>query len=125
MGWKKFTKTEKGAASQIKHESHVDGFFDIEGVVHYEFLHQGQTGNHWHYLEVLQHLRENVRRRTPQLWRNNSWFLHHDEPAHELLLILEFLANINTTVLLQPPYSPDLAPADFFLFPKLKSILKG
>jgi hypothetical protein len=30
-----------------------------------------------------------------------------------------------TTFLPQPPYSPDLAPADFFLFPKLKSTLKG
>jgi len=29
------------------------------------------------------------------------------------------------TVVPQPPYSPDLAPADFFLFPKLKSSLKG
>jgi len=28
------------------------------------------------------------------------------------------------TVVLQPPYSPDLAPADFFLFPKFKSTLK-
>jgi hypothetical protein len=27
-------------------------------------------------------------------------------------------------VLPQPPYSPGLAPADFFLFPKLKSTLK-
>jgi hypothetical protein len=27
--------------------------------------------------------------------------------------------------LLQPPYSPDLAPADFFLFPKMKMQLKG
>jgi hypothetical protein len=24
-----------------------------------------------------------------------------------------------------PPYSPDLAPCDFWLFPKLKSFLKG
>jgi hypothetical protein len=24
-----------------------------------------------------------------------------------------------------PSYSPDLAPADFWLFPKLKSVLKG
>ena len=24
-----------------------------------------------------------------------------------------------------PPYSPDLAPCDFFLFPKIKSALKG
>jgi len=30
-----------------------------------------------------------------------------------------------TTVLPQSPYSPDLAPADFYLFPKLKSMLKG
>jgi hypothetical protein len=25
----------------------------------------------------------------------------------------------------QPPYSPDLAPCDFWLFPKLKNALKG
>jgi hypothetical protein len=28
-------------------------------------------------------------------------------------------------VLEHPPYSPDLAPSDFFLFPKIKEILKG
>jgi len=28
-------------------------------------------------------------------------------------------------VLDHPPYSPDLAPADYFLFPKVKSLLKG
>jgi hypothetical protein len=39
--------------------------------------------------------------------------------------IRDFLADTNTTVLPQPPYSPDLALANFFLFPKLKSSLKG
>jgi len=29
------------------------------------------------------------------------------------------------TVLDHPPYSPDLAPADYILFPKVKSHLKG
>jgi hypothetical protein len=33
-------------------ESHVDGLFDTSGVVHHEFLCQGQTVNHWYYLEV-------------------------------------------------------------------------
>ena len=28
-------------------------------------------------------------------------------------------------VMLQPPYSPDLAPCDFFLFQKVKSAVKG
>jgi hypothetical protein len=35
------------------------------------------------------------------------------------------LAKHGTAQLQQPPYSPDLAPCDFFLFPKLKKVLKG
>jgi len=37
----------------------------------------------------------------------------------------EFLATKQITVLEHPTYSPDLAPSDFFLFPKIKEILKG
>jgi hypothetical protein len=66
--------------------------------------------NRWYYLKVLKCLRENVRRKSPQLWRNNSWFLHHDNvPVHASLLIHDFLANKNATVFPQPL---DLAPAD-------------
>ena len=52
--------------------------------------------------------------------------LHHDNaPAHVPLLIREILTKNETNVTPQPPYSRDLAPADFFFFPKLKSSLKG
>jgi len=37
----------------------------------------------------------------------------------------EFLATKQVTVLEHPADSPDLAPSDFFLFPKIKEILKG
>ena len=37
----------------------------------------------------------------------------------------EFLAKNSTNIIEQPPYSPDMAPADFFLFPKLKLPLRG
>jgi len=68
-----------------------------------------------------------VGRKRPQAWTNKTWMLHHDNaPAHASLLIREFLTKQETIVVPQPPpYSPDLAPADFFLFPKLKSTLKG
>jgi len=36
-----------------------------------------------------------------------------------------FLATKQMTVLEHPVYSPDLAPSYFFLFPKIKEILKG
>jgi len=52
--------------------------------------------------------------------------LHHDNAsAHASLLIRSYLAKHQTSVVPHPPYSPDLAPADFFLFPKLKTTLKG
>jgi hypothetical protein len=43
----------------------------------------------------------------------------------DVLLIHEFLTKHEATVVPQPPYSPYLAPADFILFPKFKSSLKG
>jgi hypothetical protein len=39
--------------------------------------------------------------------------------------VKQFLANKNITVLEHPPYLPDLAPCNFYLFPKIKSVLKG
>ena len=74
----------------------------------------------------MKRLREAVRRKRPEAWTNKTWMLHHDNaPPHASLLIREFFAKQETIVVSQPPYSPDLAPADFFLFPKLKSTLRG
>jgi transposase len=39
--------------------------------------------------------------------------------------VREFVASKQITVLEYPPYSPDVAPSDFFLFPKIKEMLKG
>jgi hypothetical protein len=39
--------------------------------------------------------------------------------------VREILVSKQVTVLDHPPYSPDLAPKDLFLFPKIKEILKG
>jgi transposase len=77
-------------------------------------------------LEELKKLRQKFRRKRPEIFANNSWILHHDNaPAHTALSVREILATKRITVLEHPPYSPDLAPSDFFLFPKVKEILKG
>jgi len=100
-------------------------FFDIQGTVKAEWVPSGQTVNWQYYVEVLTKLREHVRRKRPELWRN-GWILHQDNaPAHKALSVKQFLANKNITVFEHPPYSPDLAPCDFYLFPKIKSALNG
>jgi len=46
-------------------------------------------------------------------------------PSYNAAIVKKFLANRNVAVLHHPPDSPDIAPADYFLFSKLKSSLKG
>ncbi|UYV76603.1 hypothetical protein LAZ67_14001429 [Cordylochernes scorpioides] len=101
-------------------------FFDCRGVVHHEFLPQGRTVNKEYYLQVMRNLREAIRQKRPDLWKNKNLLLHHDNtPAHTSLLVRDLLAKNNTLMMPQPPYSPDLAPYDFLLFPKLKRPMKG
>jgi hypothetical protein len=65
MGRKKLAETEKGKVGQVERESNVDGFFfDIEGIVHHEFLCQGQTVNRWYYLKMLIRLRKCQEKKT-------------------------------------------------------------
>jgi transposase len=52
--------------------------------------------------------------------------LHHDNgPANSIALVQPVLAKHHITQVCQPPYSPDLAPCNFWLFSKLKLPLKG
>jgi transposase len=74
----------------------------------------------------LNRLGDAVRRKGPEKWRNDSWFvLHGNAPAHGSVLVKGFLAKNNVTTLEHPPYSHDLAPAAFYLFSRMKSALKG
>ena len=67
-----------------------------------------------------------MREKKREPWETGSWLLCHDNvPAHNALGIREFLAKNNIAVLEQLPYSPDLAPYNFFLFSKLKELIKG
>ena len=98
----------------------------MRGIVPTEFMPQGHTINQHIYRDVLRHLMWSVREKRRELYEKKSWLLRHgNTPVHNALSIHEFLAKNNIAVLEQPPYSPDLAPCDFFLFPKLKGVMKG
>ncbi|KAJ8939658.1 hypothetical protein NQ318_002148 [Aromia moschata] len=104
--------------------------FGINGIVMTEWVPEGQTVNQTYYLKVLATLRERVRKKRPELWKvistKLSWILHQDNaPAPNALYVKRYLAARGTPVLEHAPYSSDLAPSDFFLFPKIKSALKG
>ena len=52
--------------------------------------------------------------------------LHHDNTSADTAAVtLDFLAANDVQLVIHPPYSPDLAPCDWFLFPSIKRQLKG
>ena len=101
-------------------------FMDYRGVVHHEFLPEGQIVNKEYYLGVMRRLREAIRQKRPDLRANNSWILHHDNaPSHNANVIREHLAKNERNTIQQPPNLPDLTPCDFILFGRLKKPLRG
>lgn len=128
MHWKtkKSPRMKKARMSKSRFKAMLIVFFDIKGVIHIEWVPEGTTVNQYYYIQVLITLRERVRKKRPEMWSENSWILHQgNAPSHNALSVKQFLAKNSITLMEHPPYSPDLAPCDFFLFPKIKSELKG
>ena len=95
-------------------------------VIHKEFVLEGKTINAVYYKGVMERLLNRIRRVRPGMCESGDWFLLHDNaPSHNATIIKQFLAQQKVTVLDHPSYSPDLVPADYFLFQKVKSHLKG
>lgn len=67
-------KPKKPRQSRSKVKVMLIVFVDYRGVVHHEFVPEGQTVNKEYYVTVLRRLREAIRKRRPDLWQNNLDF---------------------------------------------------
>ena len=73
----------------------------------------------------LDRLLKRIRRVRTAKFKSSEWFrLHDNAPSHNAAIVKKFLTKRNVAVLHHPPYSLDLAPADYFLFPRFKFPLK-
>jgi hypothetical protein len=82
--------------------------------------------NSYYNLEVIERLYARMRHVIKLAVPKHRWLLLHDNaPAQCMLNVKQFLASKSICVIQLPPYSLDLAPADFILFPKVKLSLKA
>lgn len=90
---------------------------------------------HWEYvrgtlktdrfIDILSRLRHAISRKRGQKFLQ-SFTLHMDNASpHTLFDTRKFLIQSRTKVMLHPAYSPDLAPSDFWFYPRLKCPLRG
>jgi histone-lysine N-methyltransferase SETMAR len=91
-------------------------FFDWKGIVHLEFVPRGKMVNKQLYQEVLARWGILCARRGLNCGKTRIGQCASSRVAPHPRF---FLAKHQTSVVPHPPYSPDLAPEDFFLFPKI------
>ncbi len=115
-------RPKKALRSRQVHKMMMEVFFDDQGVVHLEFLPPKMTVTAKVYIGILARLREAIRRKRPAIWNDNSYrILHDNAPAHMAMPTFPAMVETSMKVVNHPPYSPDLAPADFWFFPYLKA----
>ena len=103
----------------------VMAFFNKQGSIYVHHVSFGSKVNVDYIVEVMGNFLKVLKRIRPELVEN-GWILHWDNaPVHTAKKTLEFLDAKGIQMLGHPPYSPDLATADFWLFPTIKSALAG
>ena len=57
----------------------------------------------------------------PALFKSGQWHFHQDNAlVHNFILVTDYLTEMGTKTVPLPPYSPDLALCNFWLFPMVR-----
>ena len=100
-------------------------FWDFLGVIHVDYLNKGDTINAKYYSDELGEVRDKVKQLRRGKLRRGVLLLQANAPVHTAKVAIEKAAECGFEILPHPAYSPDLAPSDFHLFPKVKKELRG
>jgi len=95
-------------------------FWDQDGILLIDYLPKGQTINAEYYSSLQVQLKDILKDKRRGKFTKRVLFLHENAPAHQALATKKKLAYLGFQFLDHLPYSPDLAPSDYHLFPGLK-----
>lgn len=101
-------------------------WWDFKGPVHWELLKSGQTINSEFYCGQLDTLKSVLAKKRPALINRKGVILLHDNAKpHTSKMTQLKIKELEFEVLQHPPYSPDIAPSDYYLFRSLEHFLRG
>jgi len=99
--------------------------YDCEGMIMTDRVPNGTTVTAAYYRQFLQKLRRKMHANRPDLLENGFLILHDNARPQRGKDVRELLDRYSWEVLPYPPYSPNMRPPDFNLFPKLKINVRG
>lgn len=100
-------------------------FWDSKGILLIEYTKKGETINAEKYSTTLRRLRVAIKEKRRGMLAKKVLLLHDNAPVHTARLSKAAVRECGFEEINHPPYSPDLAPSDYFLFPNLKKDLRG
>lgn len=101
-------------------------WWDSRGVVYYELLKPGETITSVRYCQQLNKLNEALRIKRPDLVNRKGIIFHQDNARpHVAMMTQKKLCEFGWEIMSHPPYSPDIAPSDYYLFLSLQNYLSG
>ena len=101
-------------------------FFNSSGpVVQVPCLSGHTVTGRFYKNSVLKKVKEFSNKKQPSKGWSGVHLLHDNASSHKCEVVKSFLASEKVKALNHLPYSPDLSPCDFFLFPRLKKRLSG
>lgn len=100
-------------------------FWDSEGILLVDYLMKGHTVTGEYYSNLLWQLRDNIKEKRHGKLTKGILFHQDNAPAHTSNIAMATIHDCGFELMSHPPYSPDLAPSDYHLFPNLKKSLAG
>lgn len=100
-------------------------FWDRKGILLCEFMPRGTTINADRYCETLKRLRRAIQNKRRGMLTKGVRFHQDNARPHTARVTNALLQQFGWENVLHPPYSPDVAPSDFHLFPEMKKTLGG
>ncbi len=117
---------QKNLHGSVPAEIDIILFFGAQWTVMVEWVLYWENVDAAFYIEMLQKLRICIQKKRLELWAENLSVLHHNSaPSHWADSTQKFLEKNNMWRMPHPPYSPDLAPCDFFYFPEIEIGAEG
>jgi len=95
-------------------------FWNQDGILLIDYLPKGPTINAEYYSSLLVQLKDILNEKPRGKVTKYFLFLHDNAPTHRTLATQKKVAYLGFQYLDHPPYSPDLAPSEYHLFPGLK-----
>lgn len=100
-------------------------FWDCKGILLIDFKERNTTVNGIYYASLLHKLRDNIREKRRGRLSKVVRLLHDNAPVHTAAVSQEAIRECGFQEMEHPPYSPDMAPSDYYLFSNLKKDLRG